>query len=164
MSFAGETHGEETRKKMSKALSKYRKHFCGELLEYFGQPVYEENSNRKTVIGIPTLGKFAFARKVTVRTLERWGEAHPEFAEAVEVAMEMQKDMLADGGLIGLFQPQITKFLLSANHGLHEKIDRTDEQTNAQPLEIRMQYRDGMQHNDLEKQLPDTKEDQEKEK
>ena len=129
----GRKLSKETRQKMSASKNKYKRRYVQELREYFRS--YQEP-------GIPTLSKFARMIGVTSRTMENWAHLYQEFRDAVEDAMEIQRDLIADKGLIGEFNPQMSKFLLSANHGMSDKPEA--DIGAAAPLEVSFRYRDGM--------------------
>ncbi len=82
---------------------KYRSRYCKEIIEYFG------GFNEK---GIPQLSKFARKVGVTLRTLENWKEKYPKFHDACEECIAIRDEILIDGGLMGRYNPQITKFIL----------------------------------------------------
>lgn len=78
---------------------------------------------------IPTVEGLALYLDVSRETLY----ARPEFSDTLRQIEAKQKEELVQNGLTGDFNPQFTKFLLSANHGLVEK-SATDVTTKGKEL------------------------------
>lgn len=64
---------------------------------------------------------------VTPQTFDNWEKAHYEFGRAMDELMRRQKEYLLNNGLAGRYNPQISKLVLSANHGMIERtqVDNT---------------------------------------
>jgi len=58
-------------------------------------------------------------------TLTSWGKKYPDFLGALKIVMVIEKRTLTDKGLLGLYNSTIAKLILSANHGLMERLDTT---------------------------------------
>lgn len=74
---------------------------------------------------IPTREGFAISIGVSKPTVNRWGSEHPELFAALELLDARQARELQNQGLLGTYNPTITKLMLSANHGMREKTDIT---------------------------------------
>jgi hypothetical protein len=128
----GNEIGKATRFKSGNKISaKYDPDYCDQMLEYFREEVY------------PTVELFAETLGVVPSTLYNWCEKHPRFGDAFSRCMNIQKGKMIEGGMKGLFNPQIVKFVAVNCHGMSEKsvndttitykveVDRTiDEESN----------------------------------
>lgn len=92
--------------------SKYRAEYAEEMLRWFQDcgAVY------------PTFELFAESIGVTAETLTNWTEDHPRFRAVYARCKNIQKGKLISGGLAGLYNPQIVKFVAVNNHGMSEKV------------------------------------------
>ena len=70
-------------------------------------------------MGAPNTWKFAYA--FAIRSLTNWENDYPQFSAAMREFEGLQKGDLVRSGLLGRYNPQLVKFLLSANHGMSEK-------------------------------------------
>ncbi len=85
----------------------------------------------KFKVNLPTIVGFATHLGVVKKTLNNWGKAHKDFKVALNKIKSEQKQRLINMGLSGDYNPTIAKLLLSANHGMKERIDKT---TDDQPI------------------------------
>jgi hypothetical protein len=110
----GNQIGKETRFKPGHAMSrKYKPSYPESLVEY-GRDCVEK--------GIPPLKEeWASQHHVDIRSLFNWVNEYPHFSAAMHEFEGLQKGDLIRNGLLGRYNPQIVKFLLSANHGMSEK-------------------------------------------
>lgn len=84
---------------------------------------YANGGYAKQKRAVPTIEGFAKVAGVALQTIYRWGEAHPEFRDALDYIKSEQREILISHGLCGDFNPTITKLILSANHGMHERTE-----------------------------------------
>lgn len=89
---------------------------------------------------LPKRVDVALLLQVHEETLSEWGKKYPEFSEALTRVDLLQKSQLMDDGMYGgkEVNPQIAKFLLSANHGMSElsKTDITSQGDKLEPTQI----------------------------
>ena len=110
----GNQIGKDTRFKPGHLLScKYKPSYPASLVEYGRRCVAE---------GLPPLKEeWASQHQVDVRSLANWENDYPQFSAAMREFEGLQKGDLVRNGLLGRYNPQLVKFLLSANHGMSEK-------------------------------------------
>ena len=122
----GNTIGFNTRFQPGNAItSKYEEDFPESLLQHYQE--YE---------GLPTLGSWALAHNIDVRTVKDWvaQNKHPRFSLAYAQCLEIQRQKLVDLGLADAYNATLVKFLLINNHGMKDKIET--EQSQASPFEV----------------------------
>lgn len=71
-----------------------------------------EMNGRERLRGLPSLEKWARRIRVHPSTVSRWRTEHPEFDEACRDCLLIQKDLLRDGGLSGVYGSSTVNFLL----------------------------------------------------
>lgn len=76
---------------------------------------------------IPTVDGYARFIGVFERTPDNWAKVHPEFARALDSLLSIQKEWILNEGIAGHYSPVITKLILSANHGMIERKQVTNE-------------------------------------
>lgn len=106
--------------------TRYLRKYCRELVEYFyGHelykeveiPHYDKNGNiswidKKRIAGeLPTMEGFAQKIGISYKTLWEWKKRHGEFRNAYAHAQGIQKDMLIQGGLMGIYQANFAIFV-----------------------------------------------------
>jgi hypothetical protein len=131
----------------------YRDEYCERMIEYFKSPkrkiIYDiekfQNGElkRKKPIAfapqLPTIQRFAiFELGVAPSTLYKWEEVHPEFHEICEIARELEKMHLAEGGLNKDYDASFEKFLLMARWP--EEYKNGEDPPEGQKLEINVTY------------------------
>lgn len=67
-------------------------------------------------------------------TLQEWKHVHPTFSVALGIIKQNSKDMLVSKGLDSTYNSTIAKLVLSANHGLSEKIEHYHDVSFSQVL------------------------------
>lgn len=82
---------------------------------------------RKLNVKIPTLEGLATYLNVHRDTLQEWKKLHPEFSVSFDYLLRTQAERLMMGGLSGDYNPTIAKLILSANHGMKERVDNTTD-------------------------------------
>lgn len=92
-------------------VSKYEPRYCRRLWEYF--LTYEDK-------GIPQMTAFAREIGVDIKTLRNWRNEHEDFAAVYGACMDIQQEILTNGGLTGELNPRMVQFVLSANHKVRE--------------------------------------------
>lgn len=97
----------------NRARAKYNTEICDDIIEFF-----------ETYEGYPTFEKFASERRLTTKTLLEWKKKYPRFTVAYEVCLEMQKAKTLEGGITGVYNPQIVKFIATNCHGMTEKTEQ----------------------------------------
>ena len=87
---------------------------------------------RRVMANIPTLEGLALHLNVHRDTVHLWSTRYPSFSDALDILMAVQRERLIMRGLSGDYNPMITKLILSANHGMKERVDNT---TDDKPIE-----------------------------
>lgn len=77
------------------------------------------------LIILPTLEKYASIIGSSPRVLQNWKKKHPEFGEAVEICMAIQKNMLLQLGLNNHYNSSIAKLILTNCHDYTQKAEVT---------------------------------------
>lgn len=72
---------------------------------------------------IPTREGLSDFLKVAVDTIEAWTNEYPEFSATYTELKSKQAKLLQNGGIKGKFKEGMSKFLLSAVHGMKEKTE-----------------------------------------
>lgn len=74
---------------------------------------------------IPTQAGLADYIKVSLSCVEKWGrdEGKQDFLRVLDAIERIQKRILINNGLANVFNPQITKLILSASHGMNDRLD-----------------------------------------
>jgi hypothetical protein len=73
---------------------------------------------------LPTVEGLAVHLCVARSTFYEWAENHPEFSDILEQLLAAQGSQLIQNGLVGTYNPTITKLMLS-KHGYKDKSDIT---------------------------------------
>lgn len=87
---------------------------------------------------IPTVCGYAVYLKYSEQTLLNWQKEQPEFRDAIEQLLALQKDMLITGGLSKDYDSNITRLMLSHNHRVREKTDLNIGGQKDNPLNVVM--------------------------
>lgn len=121
--------------------TKYREEYCGALVKYFREAEsweinYDLKNSGKVLpkTRMPTFERFAADLGVTLKTMHLWCDAHPEFANAYEIAKSLQKAFLMELGAAGVGNHTLA-LMLRTNHGMK---DDPEESNEVKPLEIRI--------------------------
>jgi len=96
--------------------TKYKPEYCKEIIEFFDiehfniiteTTTYKNGNKTEREVRVPAQLPFfsAFAREieVTTETLNQWTKKYPDFSDAYKRAKELQKEMLINNGLMGLY-------------------------------------------------------------
>lgn len=91
--------------------SKYEERYCEDIVDFFSvEHSYFDKMGCEKPNKLPTFEKYAVKIGVTIQTLLNWCDVHPMFFEAYKKCKGLQKDMLVDLGLRGLYNPTFTIF------------------------------------------------------
>ena len=149
---------EETKKNKGGRPTKYKEEYCQELLDFFtvnhtktvikrkhtekqGEVEYEvEEPNT-----LPTFEKFAVSIDVNTDTLLEWKNKknkdgtlfYPKFSAAYKKAKNLQKAMLVDLGMRGLYNPTFTIFVAKNITDMHDVQRQEVSGPDGQPLETK---------------------------
>lgn len=82
---------------------------------------------RRVMANLPTLEGLALHLNVHRDTVHLWSKKYPSFSDALDVLMAVQRERLLNRGLSGDYNPVIAKLVLSANHGMRERVDTTSD-------------------------------------
>lgn len=102
----------------------YDPKYCEDIITFFNRPAFVETTDvytykdgttketmRRLPNVLPTLERFAADLGVARSSLYEWAKVHKEFAEAISVAKEMQKDMIMTNGMLGLYNSPFAIFV-----------------------------------------------------
>ena len=78
-----------------------------------------------TTTNLPTIQELAFLLKVNQDTIYEWAKVHKEFSETLNDLRNYQASKLINRGLNNEYNATIAKLILSANHGMKERVDTT---------------------------------------
>lgn len=89
------------------------------------QDVYDTVTNKLVRVRIPSIEGFAKYIGVHKDTVYEWEGKETEFSDALESIRLEQRERLMNNGLFGTYNSTIAKLMLSANHGMKERVDTT---------------------------------------
>lgn len=141
---------DETKNKISKAKTEYKKKYCREIVEYFCSGCTERNS-KGCLKSIPSYVGFARKIGVTSRTIENWRKKYENFGVACEECDAMLRETIIGDGLTFHMHANFAKFLLSARYGMKEKVEITqnnDDVTLPKELEEMLRQRERREKNE----------------
>lgn len=131
--------------------TKYKKEYCEEMLKFFNIPhtrieyktKLDKNGDIKEIEierpnSLPTFEKFACNINVCVDTLHEWKKVHQEFSEAYRQCQQLQKDMLIDLGMLGLYNAPFTQFVAKNITDMKDKQEVEQTNINKTPFEIKL--------------------------
>jgi hypothetical protein len=106
------------------------------LPEYCDLKPYLEYCKKKKEL--PSQCGYAVFLSVAENTVIGWGKDNPDFLRSLSDLKTIEKQCLMNNGLTGDWNSTITKLILSANHGLVERLDTTSggEKICSEPLTI----------------------------
>lgn len=117
-------------------VKRVREYISGCEDEYYNyhktQGAMSNSFDRRVLVNLPTIQGLSLFLKVNTDTIVEWGKIHKQFSVALKDLLAVQAQRLMLGGLSGDYNPMITKLILSANHGMKERVDNT---TDDKPLE-----------------------------
>lgn len=119
----------------------YRKEYCNMIVTYFLDGSKEVYKKIETANGykikpqeVPTFERFSRKLGYSYHTLKTWKNKHVEFADAWERCRDIMKDMINQGALINVYNPQYAIFM-QLNYSDMRKTEYTnfDPPTEAEP-------------------------------
>jgi hypothetical protein len=129
--------------------TKYRPEYCQEILDYFGiLPTYITKKTTITKSGgeitedveransLPTIEGFANKLGVTTATIVNWTKDNEEFLSAYTRAKAMQKDILIQNGMKGLYNPQFAQFVATNCTDMRIKSEVAHTGAEGKPLTV----------------------------
>jgi hypothetical protein len=99
--------------------------YCDRVDEYIAQCKTTRTEDGVLLVDLPKLEGFAKFLGHSRQSLNNWAEQHPEFLDALDRIKAEQKSRLIDYGLAGTYNATITKLVLSSDHDVREKSERT---------------------------------------
>lgn len=102
---------------------------CGETEGIFHKTVGSSSNSYERMfdVKLPKIEGFALFIGVHKDTIYKWEKENLEFSDALEKIRGKQHEILVDGSLSGRLNPNISKMMLSSNHGYREKSDVTTD-------------------------------------
>jgi hypothetical protein len=82
---------------------------------------------RRVIAKVPTKEGLALHLNVHRDTVHLWSKKYKGFSDALDILDTVQRQRLIERGLSGDYNPMITKLILSANHGMKERVDNTSD-------------------------------------
>lgn len=104
--------------------TKYDKKYIDEVEVYLAECTDTstvDNQGKTWNVNLPTVEGFARRIGVHKDTLYAWSQEHKDFSDSLSQIVAEQQTRLINKGLAGVYNPTITKLILSANHGMAEK-------------------------------------------
>ena len=96
------------------------------VFDYIAQSGFKYDNEKGCWIGkLPSKAGLAIYLGVTKPTLYDWAEKYEDFSYALSHVALYQEEELMNNGLNGIFNPTISKLILSSNHGYQERKDIT---------------------------------------
>lgn len=77
----------------------------------------------KKRLRLPSVEDLSIYLNVSRDSLYEWGRVKPGFSDTLHKIEVKQKAILFEGGVLGEFNPMITKLILSNNHKMSDKLD-----------------------------------------
>ena len=119
----------------------YRPEYCQAIVDYFASPnSWEINTDAKGSAKavpsgkIPTIARWCHSIGVSTRVLDDWQRRHPEFAEAYQMARELQQSFAIELAAAGIGTSMMNTFM-QVKHDW--RVEKEPEEEN-KPLEIRI--------------------------
>lgn len=127
---------DETKYKISKAKTAYRKKYCKAVVAYFEKTLADRRADG-AIKRVPSYVAFARQIGVTARTIENWRNKYEEFGEACYECDALLREAIIGEGLCYRMHASFAKFLLSSRYGMREKVEITkDNQDITVPKEM----------------------------
>ena len=114
--------------------TKYKPEYCKAILDFFDTELYDttietyyykngesKETEKRVAKPLPFLSAFARSINVCRDTIREWRDQHPEFSVAYKTAKEMQKEMLINCGLLGLYNATAYIFTAKNIAGMRDK-------------------------------------------
>ena len=98
--------------------TKYKPEFCN-LTKYL--------AHCKAKGDLPSKCGYAVYLGVAEQTVENWGGKNKEFLGSLGILLTLSKQTLINKGLKGKYNSTIAKLILSSDHGMKERTDRTSD-------------------------------------
>jgi hypothetical protein len=112
--------------------TKYNLTWSNKLIEFFDVDLIKGNGMRREANAMPTFEGFCFKNKIHHSTLLDWCDKHEEFSEAYAWCKNKQKEMIIQGGMLGLYNAQFTIFVAKNVTDMKDKteiVSMTNEDT-----------------------------------
>ncbi len=116
----------------------YHPGYCAHIVQYFDRPkkrevrdtFYYKSGNEAEKIRYvpnppPMFSQYARSIGVSTKTLERWGNEHPEFGEALGTCQEIFEEFLVENGLTGEYGAIFAKFVAVNKTRMRDKTEQT---------------------------------------
>ena len=105
----------------------YKSEYCEKLIDFFDIPPYRTFTSPEGKISyiandLPLFSSFAKSIRVTQLTLRKWAKNHPEFKEAMDIAKEMQEEILVTNSLRGTYTTAAAIFAQKNILGWSDKV------------------------------------------
>lgn len=124
--------------------STFKPEYTKQMLDFFNKQPFalkqtKEGKVIREVTICPSFLRFALQIGVTRCTLRKWsyqtdpvtGElSYPEFSQAYRLCKEIAAEIIIENGLLGNYAPQIVQFVLKNRHGMVDKIETVNSNTN----------------------------------
>jgi hypothetical protein len=94
--------------------------------QHIAKEVQAYVKRRQELQFLPTIEGLAVHLEVSRECLYEWARVHPDFSDILEALKAAQADQLIQNGLVGHFNPTITKLMLT-KHGYKDKSDLTSD-------------------------------------
>jgi hypothetical protein len=119
--------------------STYTEDMPEKMIKWFNRPIATYSGHKTTITKFPTFERFALEHGVHHQTLLNWCDKHAEFLEAYNVCKGIQKDLLIEGGLSGIYKERFAMFLSVNVSDLKDKVEQTIDQ---KVVQVSLNYKD----------------------
>lgn len=129
--------------------TKYKPEYCQAILDYFNksattvkQKTYVTKNGTEIVEEVekanamPTIEGFARSIEINTESVTNWVKDHEEFSDAYLRAKAMQKDILIENGLKGLYNSQFATFVAINCTDMRQKTEVAHTGADGQPLTV----------------------------
>ena len=108
--------------------TKYKEEYCESLIEFFSVQHYTINEQgKREANSLPTFERFAAGIRVHIDTMHEWKQKYSMFSEAYTLSQYLQKDMVNNLAILGLYNSQYSQFFAKNCLGMK---DKTEVETN----------------------------------
>ena len=101
--------------------SKYKPKYCKQIIKFFDRELVDAETFEPC--RLPTYEKFAFSIGVHRDTLHEWCKKHPKFSDAYNQCKGLQKNIIIQHGLRGVFNPGFAIFVAKNVTDMRDKVE-----------------------------------------
>jgi len=95
---------------MPASTSKYKSEYCQDIIKFFSRKHIKTVNKKPVANNLPFFSDYAHKIHINTDTLHEWKKVHPAFSEAYKKCKELQKTMLINLSLKGLYNAPFAIF------------------------------------------------------